>query len=103
VDGDVKTEEFDKGRILAKAKEVGQIPRVVFGCVNGGEFASAINIAIDATSYVGKFGDEVHGILENGTPIVLFGDAFLVGFSESRVVVELMESQAGVVGKGKEE
>ena len=91
MDGDVETEKVDKSRVLAKAKEIGQVPRIIFGRVNGGEFASAVDVAIDATGDVGKFGNEVHGILEDRTPIVLFGDALLVGFGESRIVVELTE------------
>lgn len=99
MDGDVKTKEFDESRVLAKAKEVGQIPRIILGRVNGGELASTINITIDATRYVGKFRNEIHRIFENGTPIVLFGDTLLVGFSKSRIMIELKKSQTSVVAQ----
>ena len=53
MNGEVKTKELDKGGGLAKAKEVGKIPRIVLVSINRGEFAEPINIAVDAGSKVG--------------------------------------------------
>lgn len=59
MDGDVKTHQLDERLVLAKPKKVGQVVRVIFGRINGRELALSVQVAVDATSNVGKLGDPV--------------------------------------------
>jgi len=52
VDGDVETEKLDEAGVFAKAKESGQVVRVIFGRVNSGKLSATENVAIDATGNV---------------------------------------------------
>lgn len=57
VDGDVKTEEFDKVALFSKAKDVGQIPRIILGGVDGRDLALTVDVAVDTTGNVGELGN----------------------------------------------
>lgn len=89
MDGEIKTEKLDKGRILAKTKEMGKVPRVVFGRVDSGGFAETVDIAVDAGSNIGELGNKIHGILKGRAPIILLVHTILIGLGKGRAMVEL--------------
>jgi len=89
VDGEIKTEKLDKGRIFAKTKKVGKVPGVVFGRVDSGEFAKTVDIAVDAGSNIGELCNKIHGILEDGAPVILLVHTVLIGLGKGRAMVEL--------------
>jgi len=91
MDGEIKTEKLDKGRILAKTKEMGKIPRVVFGRVDSGEFSETVDIAVDAGSDIRELGNNIHGVLKSGAPIILLVHTVLIGLGKGRTMVELKE------------
>jgi len=91
MDGEIKTEKLDKGRILAKTKEMGKIPRVVFGRVDSGEFSETVDIAVDAGSDIRELGNNIHGVLKSGAPIILLAHTVLIGLGKGRAMVELKE------------
>lgn len=91
MDGEIKTEKLDKGRILAKTKEMGKIPRVVFGRVDSGEFSKTVDIAVDAGSDIRELGNNIHGVLKSGAPIILLVHTVLIGLGKGRAMVELEE------------
>jgi len=91
MDGEIKTEKLDKGRILAKTKEMGKIPRVVFGRVDSGEFSETVDIAVDAGSDIRELGNNIHGVLKSGAPIILLVHTVLIGLGKGRAMVELEE------------
>jgi len=91
MDGEIKTEKLDKGRILAKTKEMGKIPRVVFGRVDSGEFSETVDIAVDAGSDIRELGNNIHGVLKSGAPIILLVHTVLIGLGKGRAMVELKE------------
>jgi len=91
MDGEIKTEKLDKGRILAKTKEMGKIPRVVFGRVDSGEFTETVDIAVDAGSDIRELGNNIHGVLKSGAPIILLVHTVLIGLGKGRAMVELEE------------
>ena len=57
MDSDVETEELNKGRVLAKAEESGQVGRVVLVEVDGGELALTKDVSVNSAGNVGEFGD----------------------------------------------
>jgi len=57
VNGDVETEKLDEARVFAKAKESGQVVRVILGGIDRRKLSAAENIAVDATSNVGELSD----------------------------------------------
>ena len=52
MDGDVETHQLDEAGLVAEAKEVGQVPGVVLGGVDGRELATTVGVAVDATGNV---------------------------------------------------
>ena len=59
MDGNIQTHEFDKGLVIAEAKQRGKIVRIVFGRVNGREFALAKDVAVDPSRNIGELGDPI--------------------------------------------
>ena len=59
MDGDVETHQLDEAGLVAEAKEVGQVPGVVLGGIDSGDFALTIDVAVDTTSNVGELGNTI--------------------------------------------
>ena len=97
VDGEVESHELDELGVLSESEEGGQVLGVIGGRVDGGELVSSVGVSVDSSSDVGELGDEVHGVIEGGLPVLSLVDSVLVGLSEGGVVVELRE------GKGASE
>ena len=57
MNSDVETEELNKGRVLAKAEESGQVGRVVLVEVDGRELALTEDVSVNSAGNVGEFGD----------------------------------------------
>lgn len=57
MDGNIQTHELDEGLVIAEAKQCGKIVGVVFGRVDGREFALTKNIAVDPSRNIGKLGN----------------------------------------------
>ena len=91
VDGEVESHELDELLVLSESKEGGQVLGVIGGRVDGGELVSSVGVSVDSTSDVGELGDEIHGVIEGGLPVLSLVDSVLVGLSEGGVVVELRE------------
>ena len=60
MDGDVETHELNERLVVAEAKEGREVVRVVLVGVDRGELALPVNVAVDATSDVGKLGNAKH-------------------------------------------
>ena len=105
VDGEVKTHELNKVLVLAESEEVGQVGTIIQVGVDGGDLGAVLeDVLVDATGNVGELGNEIHGILEGGVPVLLLVDALLVSLGELRVVLESSDGQRelghGVEGVG---
>ena len=57
VDGDVETEKLDELFLSSETKNVGQVPGVVLGGIDSGDFALTIDVAVDTNSNVGELGN----------------------------------------------
>ncbi len=57
VDGDVEAKKLNKGLPVAETEEIGEIVGVILGRVDGGEFATSEDIAVNTTGNVGELGD----------------------------------------------
>lgn len=104
VNGQVQSHQLDETGIVSVAEHVGQVPRVVLGRVNGGDLAVSVDVLENSTGNGGKLGDQVHGILVDGLPVVLLGGTLGVSLGERRVVVERSDGERelrhGVQGVG---
>jgi CTP-dependent riboflavin kinase len=91
VDGDIEPHELNKFLVVSKAKKGCQVGRVVLVKIQSRQLVTTIHISEDASGNVRELGDQVHGILESGSPILLLGNTILVGLGEGRVMVKLTE------------
>ena len=57
MDSDVKAEQFDETMAVGKAKEIREVPRVIFRGVDGWKFTIAKDIVVNTTSNVRQFSD----------------------------------------------
>lgn len=89
VDGDVQPHELDKVGVVTETEQGSQVGRVVFAGVNGRELAVTEDVSEDSASNVGELGNEVHGVIEGGLPVLPLVDTIRVGLGEGRVVVKL--------------
>lgn len=89
VDGDVQSHELDKVSVVTETEQGSQVGRVVLAGVNGRELAVTEDVSEDSASNVGELGNEIHGVIEGGLPVLLLVDTVRVGLGEGRVVVKL--------------
>ena len=59
VDSDVQPEELNELCLVAKAEEVGQVPRVVLGRIDGRKLAATVDVAVDTAGNVRELGDAI--------------------------------------------
>lgn len=88
VDREVETEELNEVGVLAKAKLVSKVERVVLVLLDGRDLAALEDVLVDAGSDGGELGNEVHRVLESVAPVLLLVDALGVGASERRSLLE---------------
>lgn len=101
VDGDVQPHELDKVSVVTETEQGSQVGRVVLAGVNGRELAVTEDVSEDSASNVGELGNEVHGVIEGGLPVLLLVDTVRVGLGEGRVVVKGVNGD-GELGHGVE-
>ena len=109
MNGNVKPHELNKASIVAKAKQCGEIVRVILLCVNRRKLAPTIDIAVNAARDVRQLRDarvsrivlehegcpfqnsilQIHRVLEGRAPVLLLSDALGIGFGERGVVIKL--------------
>jgi len=89
VDGDVQPHQLDELLVVTVTEQSSQVGGVILVGVNGGHLSVTVNVPEDSSSDVWELGNEVHGVIEGGLPVLLLGDTIRVGLGEGRVVVEL--------------
>jgi hypothetical protein len=57
VDSNVKTEQLNKALLVAEAKEVGKVVRVILGYIDRRKLAASVDVAEDATRDVRELSD----------------------------------------------
>jgi hypothetical protein len=57
VDSNVKTEQLNKALLVAEAKEVGKVVRVVLGYIDRRKLAASVDVTEDATRDVRELSD----------------------------------------------
>jgi hypothetical protein len=104
MDGDIQAHEINEGIVVTKAKQRSKVVGVVFRRVDGRELPLAKDVTIDSSRNIGELSDagvylsasrnldklgdlQVHGVFKNRAPIILFGNAFGVGFCKCRIVI----------------
>jgi len=93
VDGQVQTHQLNEVVVVAVAELVGQVERVVLVLLDRGDLAVLEDVAVDLGRNGGQLGNEVHRVLEDVGPVVLFVDALRVRLGEGRLVLEGSHSQ----------
>lgn len=88
VDGQVQSHKLNEVLVLAEAELVGEVEGVVLVLLDRGDLASLEDVLVDAGSDRGELGNEVHGVLESVTPVVLLVDTLGVGLGEGGLVLE---------------
>jgi hypothetical protein len=104
VNGEVKTHQFNKVLVGLETKKLGEVVRVILISLDLRELTIVIDVAIDTGSNVRKLGNQIHGILKGGVPVLGLVDTFSVGLGKLRVVLESIDSKRelghGVEGLG---
>lgn len=88
VNGHVETHQLDESGVISVTEHVGQVPRVILGRVDGGNLAVSVDVLEDSTGDGGQLGDQVHGILIDGLPVVLLGRTLGISLGERGIMVE---------------
>ena len=90
VDGNVQPHELNELLVVSETEESGQVGRVIRVLVNLGKLSVNVDVSEDSAGNVGELGNEVHGVIESGLPVVTLVDTVRVGLGKGRVVVELL-------------
>lgn len=99
VDGQVETHQLNEVTVVAVAKLVGQVERVVLVLLDRSNLAVLENIAIDLRSNGGQLGNEVHRVFEGVVPVFLLVDTLGVCLSERGLMLQGADGQ-GELGHG---
>ncbi len=89
VNGDVQSHQFNEFLVITETEQSRQVGRVILVLVDGGEFTITVNVPEDSTGNVGQLGDQIHGVIKGGLPVISLVNTVRVSFSEGGVVVEL--------------
>ena len=57
MDSNVESKQLDEGIVLAEAEKSCQVPRIILVGVDGRKLATAIDVAVDATSDAWQLGN----------------------------------------------
>lgn len=57
MNGDIQAHEVNKGLVIAKAKQGGEIVGVIFGGVDCREFSLTKDVAVNSSRNIGELGD----------------------------------------------
>lgn len=88
VDGQVQTHQLNEVSVVAEAELVGEVERVVLVLLDGSDLAAFEDVLVDASSDGGQLGNQVHGVLEGVSPVILLVNTLRVGLGERRGVLE---------------
>lgn len=88
VDGEVETHELNEVGVVGEAKLVGKVEGVILVLLDGSDLSALEDVLVDARSNVGELSNEVHGVLESVTPVLLLVDTLGVSLGEAGGVLE---------------
>lgn len=88
VDGQVETHQLNEVSVVAEAELVGEVEGVVLVLLDGSDLSALEDVLVDASGNGGQLGNQVHGVLEGVSPVLLLVDTLGVGLGEGRGVLE---------------
>lgn len=91
VDGEVKSHELDESLVVAETKLVGEVEGVILVLLDGSDLTILVDVLVNASSNGWELCDQVHGVLEGVSPVVLLVDTLGVGLGEGRLVLESVD------------
>jgi len=86
---EIEPHELNKVGIVAVTEERSEVGWIILVRVDGRELPVTVDVTEDPTGNDGELGDEVHGVVECGLPVLALVYAVAIGFGEGGVVVEL--------------
>jgi hypothetical protein len=93
VDGEVESHQLNKVLVLAETELVGEVEGVVLVLLDWSNLAALEDVLVDSGSDGWELGDQVHGVLEGVTPVLLLVDTLGVGLGEGRLVLKSSNGQ----------
>ncbi len=91
VDGEVESHELNEGLVVTETELVGEIEGVILVLLDSGDLTILVDVLVNAGGDGWKLCDEVHGILEGVSPVVLLVDALGVSLGEGRLVLKSVD------------
>ena len=67
MNGDIQAHEVNKGLVIAKSKQRGEIVGIIFSRVDCGEFSLTKDVAVNSTRNIGELGDPGRSLSANST------------------------------------
>lgn len=92
VDGEVESHQLSESLVVAEAELVGVVEGVILVLLDWGNLSILVDVLVDSSSNGWELCDQVHGILESVSPVVLLVDTLGVGLGEGRLVLERIDS-----------
>lgn len=92
VDGEVESHQLNESLVVAEAELVGVVEGVILILLDWGDLAILVDVLVDPGSNGWELRDQVHGILESVSPVILLVDTLGVGLREGRLVLESIDS-----------
>lgn len=91
VDGEVESHELNESLVVAETELVGEVEGVILVLLDSGDLTILVDVLVNAGGNGWELCDEVHGVLEGVSPVVLLVDALGVGLGEGRLVLESVD------------
>ena len=88
VDSQVKTHHLEEVLVLAEAKLIGEVERVVLVLLDWRHFAIFVDVSVDSSSNCRELGNNIHRILKGVAPVFRLLHPLGVGFGEGRLVLK---------------
>ena len=91
VDGEVESHQLNEGLVLAEAELVGEVEGVVLVLLDWGNLSVLVDVLVDSGGDGWELRNQVHGVLECVSPVLLLVDTLGVCLGERRLVLESVD------------
>lgn len=91
VDSEVESHELNESLVVTETELVGVVEGVILVLLDWSNLAILVDVLVDAGSDGWELCNQVHGVLEGVSPVVLLIDALGVGLGEGRLVLKSVD------------
>lgn len=93
MDGEIQSHQFNEILVLAKSELVGEVEGVILVLLDSSDLAALEDVLVDSSGDSWELGNQIHGILESVTPVLVLLHSLSISLGECGLVLESSDSE----------